>query len=405
MIVIGITAFLEITGVVRTEILKSKHLDLSEEAKSKIAEEGIYHITSKEAAEQIVKSGYILPTKGVKDNHFSKSRYGDNFADFVYMFAGKPSKELFKSNLSHRACKDGTIYAVKHTPNQYDINNYTERLEDSAITYEGRLDIANSNPELVRMKFEKGQLIEIPWNEPVKTNIFQKIGELPVIKFARGLPAAFRELNRNVVFRDKEGRLKACIAKRREENKMLQQYNNDTQQKTFEISKDGITYTISSSGTKMNDGKPLIGFRLSQEKTEFEKNIYMDAIDITTISDENLQTFLTNHMNEQSVRSEYIGKPVIQKDGVTQKIDEEYAHHFYEKQLMTVKNDATYAQYVEAENAKKKKQLGIFEKAFSTTTFEAKKDARYYIKKAKEKGLDFAKQFIKDERGGIILGG
>lgn len=405
MIGIGTTAVWALTGLVRTELLKSKQLDLSEQVKSKITEEGLYHITTKEAAEQIVKSGYILPTKGVMDNHFSKSRYGDGFANFAYMFAGKPSAELFKSNLSHRACKDGTIYAVKHTPNQYEINNYTERLEDGAITYEGRLDITNSNPELVRMKFEKGQLVEIPWDEPTKVGLMQKIKELPGIKFARGLPAAFRELNRNVVFRDKEGKLKESIAKRRQENKMLQQYNNDSQAKNFEISKDGATYTISTIGTKMNDGKPLTGFRLSKQGAEFEKNIFIDAIDLGTISDENLQEFLAANMNEQSVRSEYIGKPVVQKDGVTQQIDEEYAHHFYAKQLMTVKNDATYAQYVEAENAKKKKQLGRFENAFSKTTLEAKRDAMYYIKKAKEKGLDFAQQFIQDERSGAVLGG
>ena len=41
---------------------------------TKILEEGIYHITTKENAENIVKSGFIMPSKGAVNNHFSKSK-------------------------------------------------------------------------------------------------------------------------------------------------------------------------------------------------------------------------------------------------------------------------------------------------------------------------------------------
>lgn len=360
MIETGMIVAWILTGAVRTEILKSKQLDLTQEIKDKIEQEGLYHITSKEAAEQIVKSGYILPTKGIIDNHFAKSRYGDKFADFVYMFAGKPTVEMFKCNLSHRVWKDGTIYAVKHTPNKYELSNYTERLEDRAITYEGRLDIANSNPQLVRMRLEKGKLIEIPWDEPTNESFLDQIKELSAIKLVRSIPTTFRELKRNVTFRDKEGRLKKCVYRRREENKMLEQYNNDTQQKVFSISKNGIAYTASTIGTKMCDGKPLTGFRISQDGTDFTKNVFMDAMDITQIADGNLSDFLSNYMNEQCVRTEYIGKPTIEGGKVSQQLDEEYAHHFYAKQLMVARNDATYSQYVQQENSKKETQLRKF---------------------------------------------
>ena len=100
-------------SVVKNEYVKSQQLELSEEVKTKIQEEGLYHVTSKDAAMKIMESGYLLPTKGVMDNHFSKSRYGDDFADFVYMFAGKPTVEMYKNNLSHRVCEDGTIYALR----------------------------------------------------------------------------------------------------------------------------------------------------------------------------------------------------------------------------------------------------------------------------------------------------
>ena len=50
----GIIIALSTFGVIKTEYLKSKQLDLSEETKKKIFEEGIYHITTKESAEKIV---------------------------------------------------------------------------------------------------------------------------------------------------------------------------------------------------------------------------------------------------------------------------------------------------------------------------------------------------------------
>ena len=394
-----------IVGFYKAEMLRSKHLDLLEETKNKIAEEGVWHLTSKQRAEQIVESGYILPTKGITDNHFSKSRYGDGFGNFAYMFAGKPSIDMVTTNSLHMASGDGTIYAVKHTPNQYEINNYTERLSDGAITYEGRLDIANSNPELVRMKVEKGKLIEIPWDEPIKASTWQKIRLMPVIKCLKAIPVMTGEIRRALVFRDKGGRLRQCIARRRQLKQIIQQYNSDTNLKCFEVLKDGVSYEISTIGTKINDGRLLTGFRVSQKNGEFEKNIFMEATDMTNIGEENLKDFLIEHMNEKSVRSEYIGRAVVGENGIEQELDQEYAHHFYQKQLMVVKNDATYAQYIKDENEKKKSQLGRYRQMFETSTLDARKDAMYYLKKAKEIGLKIAKELIENQRGGIVLGG
>ncbi len=111
-----------------------------------------------------------MPSKGVVNNHFSKSKNVSSFADYVYMFAGKPDEFLLNKNLSHiiDSKSDGTFYAVKHTPDKYEIENYTKRLQDGAVTYEGRLDIKNSNPQIVRLKLEKGKVVEIPLDEKVK---------------------------------------------------------------------------------------------------------------------------------------------------------------------------------------------------------------------------------------------
>ena len=44
------------------EKIKSIQTNLDESTKRKILEEGIYHITTKENAENIVKSGFIMPS-------------------------------------------------------------------------------------------------------------------------------------------------------------------------------------------------------------------------------------------------------------------------------------------------------------------------------------------------------
>lgn len=397
-----------ITGAVRTEILKSKQLELTDEIKEKIANEGIYHITSKETAEQIVKTGYFLPSKGIANNHFTKSRYGDGFANLVYMFAGKPSKELFNFNIGDKLSPDGTIYAVKHKPNKFELSNYKERLEDGALTYEGRLDISNSEPELVRMKWEKEKLVEIPWDEPVKNSIKNQIKSLPIIKSFAGVPDAFKSINKNVCFKDKEGKLKRSIQIEKNRQKMLEQYNNDTQAKNFLIEKDGMQYTVTTIGTKINDGKALTGFRISREEDDFAKNVFTDAMDINSISEEQLSIFLSEYMNKNSVRSEYIGKPVVKDGEIHQEKDEEYSHHFYAKQLMVVKNDATYASYVQEEEAKKQKQLKALGNIFKSVSPLNRKQATETIQIAKTKGFEIKQkieEFIKDESGSLSLGG
>ena len=395
-------------SVVKNEYVKSQQLELSEEVKTKIQEEGLYHVTSKDAAMKIMESGYLLPTKGVMDNHFSKSRYGDDFADFVYMFAGKPTVEMYKNNLSHRVCEDGTIYALRYRPNQYDINNYTERMGDGAITHEGILDITNSSPEIVRMTIQKGKLVEIPLDAEIKMNPFQKLFNNKAVKFIKGLAPAAREIARNVKFTDKSGKLARSIEIRRDVNKMLEQYNNDSQMKDFLHEKDGETYSITTVGTKMMDGRPLSGFRVS--KGDLEKNVYMDALDISTISEEDLGNFITGYMDKEGIQSEYIGA-LVRKDGeIERKVDEGFMHNFNAKQLRAVKNNPTYAKYVESQESKKTLQLKRLQSTFKKVPSDIRKEAFDVIKMAREgkfmqKVKEATMDFIKDESSGLVLGG
>ncbi len=56
------------------------------------------------------------------------------------MFAGKPNIFMLSKNMAH--CfgdkSDGTFYAIKHNPSTEDLENYTQRYNDGAITYEGK---------------------------------------------------------------------------------------------------------------------------------------------------------------------------------------------------------------------------------------------------------------------------
>lgn len=375
-------------GSVRTEYLKSQQMELSDEVRKKIEEEGIYHITTKECAEKIVESGYLLPSKGVLDNHFSKSRYGNGFADFAYMFAGKPTAELFKVNLSHRAMPDGTIYAVKHKPNKFDIENYTERLEDGAITHEGILDLSNSQPELVRMKMEKGKLVEIPWDEPTKPSFMQAVKDQTVVRFCRGLPSAFREISRNVVFRDKDKKLARSIAIRKDQRKMLEQYDNDGENREFIIEQDGEEYTVKFAGAKVNDGKILNGFAVSKNGVEgYAKNLFTDGFNVSEMSQEEMTEFFKAHAGFEAEHSEYIGKPVRENGEIRQEIDEEYKHHFNYKQLRIAENHPVYAKYVAEQEAKKVSQFKKLGTWFKEISSRKRAEAMEILSFAKEMGL------------------
>ena len=389
---------------------KSKLIEMTDEVKSKIQEEGIYHVTTKEAAQAIMETGYLLPTQGVIDNHFAKSRYGDKFADFVYMFAGKPTVEMYKNNLSHQITKDGSIYAIRYKPNEYDINNYTERLSDGAITHEGLLDISNSKPEIVRMTVQKGKLVEIPLDAQIKVNPFKRLFNNKTFNLFKSLPAAAREIFRNNTFRDRTGKLQRSIAIRRDVNKMLEQYNNDSQMKEFSYEKDGEAYSITTVGTKMIDGRPLSGFRVSKEDGTLDKNVYMEAFDITTIPEDGLGEFITGNMDREGIQSEYIGR-VVKRDGkIEREVDEGFMQNFNLKQLRAVKENPAYAKYVEREGKKKTLQLKKMQEMFKRVPARARKEALEFVEQAREgkfmqRVKDVTMEMIKDESSGLVLGG
>ncbi|MBQ9659118.1 MAG: hypothetical protein IJV31_10220 [Clostridia bacterium] len=358
---------------IRTEYLRSKQLDLEENIKKKIIEEGIYHFTSKENATKIMESEYIAPTNGVGDNHFAKSRYGDNFAQFVYMFAGKPNANELSQNVAYKGTKDGTFYAIKYTPDKFELENFTQRLIDGAITYEGRLDIPKDQMKMVRFKIEKGKVCEIPIEEQVKTSMLHKGKISKIANNCKLLEKTLKTSLGTLRWKDSNKKLKACKEKRQQENKIIAQFNDETQIITLEGKKDGKVYTFTSMGTKMQDGKILTGFRMKTEGSKTEKNIFLDAINIHAFSEEKLTEFLMDNMNEEKLISEYIGKPVIKAGEITQVIDDEFKQHFYKKQDLAMKNSIEYQKYLASLKHNKTDRLIIWANNYLKSTVEGRK--------------------------------
>lgn len=122
-----------------TEFTKTQHYSLEEDSKEKILSDGLYHFTSKEAAKNILKDGFLRPTKGRIKNHMGK--------DKVYMFAGVPDIDNFSKNLPANLNPfiSGNLEfsAVRIRPDEQELHKFKERLQDGAIVYEGRYDIGN----------------------------------------------------------------------------------------------------------------------------------------------------------------------------------------------------------------------------------------------------------------------
>lgn len=130
-----------------TEFTKTQHYSLEENTKEKIVEQGLYHFTSKDVADRIVKDGFFKPTKGFVANHMGK--------DKVYMFAGLPDMDNFSKNLPAKlnpfVSGNLEFNAVRLNPNEQELSKFKERLQDSAVVYEGRYDISSGRAKAVEL--------------------------------------------------------------------------------------------------------------------------------------------------------------------------------------------------------------------------------------------------------------
>ena len=115
------------------EYLKSKHLELTDQEKNefiKNSNKKFIHFTSKESAQKIMDSGFLIPTKGVLANHFTRNldyNGKKKNSEMVYMFDSSTLniddyiRNLPDERSPYRGCYE--FYAVSMSPDEYEINN------------------------------------------------------------------------------------------------------------------------------------------------------------------------------------------------------------------------------------------------------------------------------------------
>lgn len=404
-IIVGDMVFnwLGIRGIKYIEKTKAIQSDLTNDVIEKINKEGIYHLTTKENAEKIMESGFIAPTTKKVDNHFMKSRYENKYAQLVYMFAGKPDMYALRKNMTRAFGdkEDGTFYAIKHTPDKYEMENYTKRLEDGAILYEGKLDLQNSNPQLVRMKLEKGKLVEIPLDEKVvpepfvKKKILTKLASWGTIYKEAGIAI------KNSFTPKYRKEMRQLRQQRKLDNKLLRQLNLEKAEKNLELDYEDKSYTLTTGKDRIVDGKILSEFILTNPKNDERRTIYTDRFDISSTSEEKLKSFFYQTIDTNSKLDQYVGRPKFKDGNVIQSIDKEFEEHFSKKQEARSKTDPIYKAMTE----KGKKQLNFFERIYKSVPAPFRKNAQDYIafvkgkkmEKKQEKNID-TKEVLGEER-------
>ena len=107
----------------------------------KILNEGLYHVTTKENAEAIIKSGYLKPSNGVSSLGKGKS----------FFFPGLPSYINLCINTANYANKY-EITAIKIKINESELDSFKQRtFSDNAIIYEGKCLIPSDRTEIVSL--------------------------------------------------------------------------------------------------------------------------------------------------------------------------------------------------------------------------------------------------------------
>lgn len=149
-----------IKKAVDIEYAKSKHIDLTnEEKESFLSDENreFIHFTTEKNAKSINKSGKIIPTKGIINNHFSTTRDKDGklrASQKVYMFDSKTlSVEDYVRNLPRKNSPSNgcyTFYGISMKPNKENIDKFKKRGLDGAITYEGEVELSKVNGRVAK---------------------------------------------------------------------------------------------------------------------------------------------------------------------------------------------------------------------------------------------------------------
>ena len=311
------------------EYLKSKQLELSDVEKQAFIEDKdrrFIHFTSETSAKKIMQAGFLIPTKGILDNHFTKSIDGrgkKKDADMVYMFDNSTFsvddyiRNLPKNRSPFNGCYE--YYAVSTKPNEYEINNFKRRAQDGAITYEGRLDIDGTDTKLIKYVLgldEQGEykLDEVPmdFEYTPPQELLDKLAKDKKGLFRYSLATYMSEVkkarNSLKTYRSQKEEYKQQIRRKKEFAKANRQFIEEEKDKSYVFEKDGRSIVVKNIEYEEVGGKKLqkIAIMENSGKTK-EKRVseaaeyfYMDEYNIETMDNKVATEYFFSNLDKRT---------------------------------------------------------------------------------------------------------
>ncbi len=345
------------SDALRVEYLKSKHRELTASEKREFSEDEsrrFIHFTSRGSAEKIMQSGFLIPTKGVLDNHFTRSVDGKGKkknSEMVYMFDSATfSVDDYIRNLPMKqspfmGCYE--YYAISTRPNQYDINDFKKRAQDGAITYEGRLDIDGTDTRLVKYALTLDEQGEYTFTEMGMNDEYVPSEELlaklekdktTALGFiAKGYASEVRTAKKSLKrFKLEAPEYKEQLRKRKYFIKANKQFIAEERDKSYIYEQDGRTIVVKNIEYEEVGGKKLQKIAIMEREDTNGKNTkdgmtfcYMDEADISKLEPEvAAKYFFANHDIAKASKSKvptYIGLPLHNLE--TGEVVNEYDEH------------------------------------------------------------------------------
>lgn len=386
--VLGASAALAYDAVT-IEYLKSKQLELSDAEKQEFSQDKsrrFVHFTSKQSAEQIMQSGFLIPTKGMLDNHFTKSidsKGKKKDSDMVYMFDSATFsvddyiRNLPKSRSPFNGCYE--YYAVSTRPDEHEINNFKRRAQDGAITYEGRLDIDGTDTRLVKYVLglnEQGEykLDEVPmdFEYTPSQELLDKLSQDKMGMLRYTFTTYMSEVKRARAslkkYKAQKEQYKEQIRKKKEFAKANKQFIEEEKDKNYIFERDGRTIVVKNIEYEEVGGKKLQKLAIIENSentkkkkiSEATKFCYMDEFNIEDMDSRVATEYFFGNLDrikdKQSTVPEYIGLPIenLETGEVTNEFDTTFDTTFKEyMDKRQSRQDKAQAKYDELQKSKK----------------------------------------------------
>lgn len=409
------------SDAVKIEYLKSKQLELTDSEKQEFLEDDtrrFIHFTSKENAKKIMNSGFLIPTKGVLKNHFTKSITKDGKtknSDMVYMFDTKTfSVDDYIRNLPKSYSPFNGVYeyyAVSTKPDEYLVNGFKKRAQDGAITYEGRLDIDGTDTKLTKYVLtldenEKYAFKEMALDEEYTPSdtLLSHLNKDKKSRLGYDIRNYMSELKKAKSsiksFRINKDEYKRQIREKREFAKASKQFMEEEKEKSYTYKKDGRCIVVKNMSYDMVDGKKLqklaIMENVSGKKIEdVTKTCYMDECNLEDLDSRVATEYFFNNLDNISFNTQnpdYIGLPEenLEKGIIQNDYDEKFKKS-YEKRVKA-KEYADKKQSEYSQNKLKNKIKSFFNKVFKRNTVKMLDSGKDNI----EKEEDIARKKLND---------